>query len=91
MCTSCSLWELTFWRELCEIRYRSVAGAEFFVKVAVECVHYSLDVFAAHVLPTNKSTLFMFIITSIPYIVLKTFFLMLRMVLYKKTIVCVLD
>ena len=37
---SYSLWELTYGTDL------HVAGAEFFVKVAVECIHCSLDAHA---------------------------------------------
>ena len=67
-----------------------MAGAEFFVKVAVECIHYSLDVFA--------STCFAYqqIITIYVHYHFNTLhsfediFPTLRMVLYKKTTVCVL-
>ena len=77
MCTSYRLWELEYGTDLW--LEQSSLGKLLWNVYTILYMYLQ-----AHVLPTNKSSLFMFIITSIPCIVLKIFFLTLRMVLYKK-------
>ena len=70
MCTSYRLWELEYGTDLW--LEQSSLGKLLWNVYTILYMYLQ-----AHVLPTNKSSLFMFIITSIPCIVLKTFFLTL--------------